>query len=107
MKDCPNCSAELTQRPCPACGWPETTRRARRKPPLWRRLLGFAGEAAEEAVLETELGETWGGCCGCWLFLVGVCAALGYWLGGQQGAALGAVASAVLAVWVQLDLGGD
>lgn len=25
MNRCPNCNAELTAKPCPGCGWPDTT----------------------------------------------------------------------------------
>ena len=101
MKRCPNCNAELSQRPCAECGWPKTTRSETRVQ-TWLRRTFRASHPVED-----DFDETPSGCCGCWLFLVVVCAALGYWLGGQQGAALGAVASAVLAVWVQLDLGGE
>ncbi|MCA8925069.1 MAG: hypothetical protein KDD82_24880 [Planctomycetes bacterium] len=100
MRVCPNCNAELSARPCSACGWPESTRLP--PEPWWRRWFGSSRSAPEPSLFDED---TTRGC----LFglvvhlLLGACLAggIGYAIAGERGAALGALLGGVagLKVW--------
>ncbi|MEZ6187962.1 MAG: hypothetical protein R3F62_23510 [Planctomycetota bacterium] len=99
MKTCPNCSAELSARPGPACGWPETTRVEPAKVPLWKRLV------REELGPDHDPETSVRGCClgGLGHLAIGAAfgAGVGYLVAGVPGAGVGALvlAGAALHMW--------
>jgi hypothetical protein len=94
---CPNCNAELTERPCAECGWPETTRPP--PPTFWQQLKRRRLRAQTAAEEPQQQGCT--GCCAVFVALPATAGAIFFF---QVGSAAGWTSDGPAMLFIMLGL---